>query len=663
MPEFKLISKYKPAGDQPKAIEQVLSGLLEKKKDQVILGVTGSGKTFTMANIIEKSNRPTLIMSHNKTLAAQIYSEMKDLFPENAVEYFVSYYDYYQPEAYLPRTDTFIEKDASINEQIDLMRHSATRSLLERRDVIVVSSVSCIYGLGSPDLYYQMVLTLKKGEQYPRSEILNKLVQLQYERNDINFVRGCFRVSGENIDVFPSHYSDKAWRLSFFGNDLENISEFDPLTGKKFTKLDSIVIYAKSHFVTPKSVIDKAIFGIEDELQLRIAYYKNNSQYVEEQRIRQRTHFDLEMLMSTGSCKGIENYSRYLTGRSAGKPPPTLFEYLPKDSLLFVDESHVTVPQIGAMYKGDRSRKNSLVEYGFRLPSALDNRPLQFEEWEELRPQTIYVSATPASFELEKTHGEFVELIIRPTGLLDPICVIKPAINQVDDLMEEIKNTINQGMRILVTTLTKKMAEDLSDYLSEAGYKVSYLHSEVHTLERIEIIQNLRSGKYDILVGINLLREGLDIPECGLVAILDADKEGFLRSEVALIQTIGRAARNSEGKVILYADTLTKSISAAVTKTDARRILQQEYNIKNNIIPTTIDKKLSAIQELQRVENIINEPKKDISQLLTNRTKLRNYIVKLKKEMLQAANNLDFEKAARIRDEVIELEKAELEFL
>ncbi len=663
MAEFKLASKYKPAGDQPKAIEQILQGLTEQKKDQVMLGVTGSGKTFTMANIIASCNRPALIMSHNKTLAAQIYSEMKGLFPENAVEYFVSYYDYYQPEAYLPRSDTFIEKDASINDQIDLMRHSATRSLLERKDVIVVSSVSCIYGLGSPDLYYQMVLTLKKGEKYLRTEILNKLVQLQYERNDINFTRGSFRVSGENIDIFPAHYADKAWRLSFFGNELENISEFDPLTGKKFAKLESAVIFAKSHFVTPKSIIDKAITGIEDELQLRIAYYKENSQYVEEQRIRQRTHFDLEMLMSTGSCKGIENYSKYLTGRSTGKPPPTLFEYLPKDSLLFVDESHVTVSQIGAMYKGDRSRKTVLVDYGFRLPSALDNRPLQFEEWEELRPQTIYVSATPSSFELNKTEGEFVEMIIRPTGLLDPICVIKPATNQVDDLMEEIKTSISKGMRILVTTLTKRMAEDLSDYLAEAGYKVSYLHSEVHTLERIEIIQDLRSGKYDVLVGINLLREGLDIPECGLVAILDADKEGFLRSEVALIQTIGRAARNSEGRVVLYADNMTKSINAAVSKTHARRVLQHEYNVKNNITPTTIDKKLSALQELQRVENVVEESKKDISVLLTDRTKLRNYIVKLKKEMLQAANNLDFEKAAKMRDEVIELEKAELEFL
>ena len=659
MNEFKLISKYKPAGDQPSAIEKIITGLQEDKKDQVMLGITGSGKTFTMANIIAKTNRPALIMAHNKTLAAQLYSELKELFPDNAVEYFVSYYDYYQPEAYVPRTDTFIEKDASINEQIDLMRHSATRSLLERKDVIVVSSVSCIYGLGSPELYYQMVFTLHKGEKYSRAEVLSNLVQLQYERNDINFARGCFRVNGENIDVFPAHYSEKAWRLSFFGDILEELYEFDPLTGKKLIKLDSAVIYAKSHFVTPRAIINRAISEIQEELQKRLAYYSSQNMALEYQRLNQRTQFDLEMLTETGSCRGIENYSRYLTGRGVGIPPPTLFEYLPKNSLLFVDESHVTVPQIGAMYSGDKSRKTVLVDYGFRLPSALDNRPLKFEEWEKYRPQTVFVSATPGPYELGKTEGEVVELVIRPTGLLDPLCVVKPASNQVDDLMEEIRKTISQNLRVLVTTLTKKMAEDLSEYLSENGYKVSYLHSEVHTLDRIEVIRDLRSGKYDVLVGINLLREGLDIPECGLVAILDADKEGFLRSEVALIQTIGRAARNSEGRVILYADNMTKSLTKAITITANRRVLQQEYNIKNNIIPKTISKTIHALLELEKVEKL-GESKKDI---IVNKKKLTSYIEKLHKEMRGCASNLDFEEAAKIRDQIQELEKAALELL
>jgi len=658
MNQFKIVSKYKPAGDQPNAIAKIVEGLEAGKKDQVMLGVTGSGKTYTMANIIEKMGKPTLIMAHNKTLAAQIHSEMKDLFPDNAVEYFVSYYDYYQPEAYVPRTDTFIEKDASINEQIDLMRHSATRSLLERRDVIVVSSVSCIYGLGSPDLYYQMVLTLKLGEKYNRSEILNKLVQLQYERNDINFARGCFRVNGENIDVFPAHYSEKAWRLGFFGDVLDVISEFDPLTGRKLAKLDAAVIYAKSHFVTPREIINKAIQGIQDELQVRLEYFRANNMLLEAQRLNQRAQFDLEMLMESGTCKGIENYSRYLTGRGVGIPPPTLFEYFPKDSLLFVDECHVTVPQIGAMYSGDKSRKTVLVDYGFRLPSALDNRPLKFEEWESYRPQTVFVSATPGPYEIAKTEGEIVELIIRPTGLLDPICIVKPAVNQVDDLMDEIKQTIAKGLRVLVTTLTKKMAEELTEYLTESGYKVSYLHSEVLTLERIEVIRDLRTGKIDVLVGINLLREGIDIPECGLVAILDADKEGFLRSAVALIQTIGRAARNSEGRVVLYADNMTKSIEKAMSETARRRIIQHEYNIKNNIIPTTVTKNISALRELEKVESFAG---KKVSELLTNKVKLKVYIDKLRKDMNKAASNLDFEEAAKLRDEISELQKAELE--
>lgn len=657
---FNLVSKYTPAGDQPKAIESLVKGLGEGKKDQVMLGITGSGKTFTMANIIAKTGRPALIMAHNKTLAAQIYSEMKELFPENAVEYFVSYYDFYQPEAYVPRTDTFIEKDASINEQIDLMRHSATRSLLERRDVIVVSSVSCIYGLGSPELYYQMVLTLNEGEKYSRNHVVSKLVELQYERNDLNFTRGSFRISGENIDVFPAHYAEKAWRLNFFGDLLENISEFDPLTGHKLSKLKSAVIYSKSHFVTPRDVINKAIKGIEDELQLRLAHYKSMESHVEYQRLNQRTQFDLEMLTETGSCKGIENYSRYLTGRGVGIPPPTLFEYLPKDALLFVDESHVTVPQIGAMYNGDKARKSVLVEYGFRLPSAMDNRPLKFEEWEEFRPQTIYVSATPSKYELERTEGEIVELIIRPTGLLDPECFIRPVTNQVDDLMEEIRKTVAQGFRIIVTTLTKKMAEDLTEYLQEAGVKVSYLHSEVQTLERIEIIKDLRGGKIDVIIGINLLREGLDIPECGLVAILDADKAGFLRSEVALIQTIGRAARNSEGRVILYADVITNAIDKAIKITEARRAIQKEYNLKNNIIPTTINKKISALAEFEKVEKVL-DPGVSIKELIADKSKLKKYIEKLKKDMKVAASNLEFEEAGKIRDQIHELENAEIE--
>lgn len=661
MSKFQLTSRFKPAGDQPHAIKKLSAGLDEDKKDQVLLGITGSGKTFTMANIIQNTNRPALIMAHNKTLAAQLYSEMKELFPENAVEYFVSYYDYYQPEAYVPRTDTYIEKDSSINEQIDLLRHSATRSLLERRDVIVVSSVSCIYGLGSPDLYYQMVLELEKGKEYNVSEIISKLVELQYERNDINFIRGSFRVKGDNIDVFPAHYSEKAWRLTFFGNYLEAIYEFDPLTGEKLAKLKKAVIYAKSHYVTPQDVIKRASENIKQELQERLAHYKEEGKDLEYQRLNQRTQYDLEMLQETGTCKGIENYSRYLTGRGVGVPPPTLYEYLPKDAILFVDESHVTIPQIGAMYNGDFARKSVLVEHGFRLPSALDNRPLKFEEWERYRPQTIYVSATPGPYELRKTEGEITELIIRPTGLLDPQCFVKPASTQVDDLMEEIRKTINSGFRVLVTTLTKKMSENLTDYLSDSGYKVTYLHSEIHTLDRVEIIKELRSGKVDVLVGINLLREGLDIPECGLVAILDADKEGFLRSEVSLIQTIGRAARNSEGRVVLYADNMTKSLKKAIEKTENRRKVQHEYNIKHNITPKTIDKKISAIIELEKIQEIESIKDDDLHKFLKDENKIKKYIEKLKKEMKKEASNLEFEEAAKIRDQINELEKALLE--
>ncbi|HJD55355.1 MAG TPA: excinuclease ABC subunit UvrB [Rickettsia endosymbiont of Pyrocoelia pectoralis] len=659
MTNFSIMSDYKPAGDQPRAIDEIIKELKRNARSQMLLGITGSGKTFTMANIIERTNRPTLIMAHNKTLAAQIYSEMKSIFPKNAVEYFVSYYDYYQPEAYIPKTDVFIEKDSSINEQIDLMRHSATRSLLERRDVIVVSSVSCIYGLGSPDLYYQMTVTLEPGKIYPRDKLLNDLVNLQYERNDIGFERGCFRVKGDNVDVFPSHYSDKAWRLSFFGNELEYIHEFDPLTGEKLVKLDKAIIYGNSHFVMPKETVNQAISEIEEELQKRLEFLKSQDKLLEAQRLNQRTQYDLEMLTETGSCKGVENYSRFFTGRNVGEPPPTLFEYLPKDALLFVDESHVSVPQIRAMYNGDRARKEVLVEHGFRLPSALDNRPLKFEEWENFRPQTVFVSATPGPFELHETDGKVVELIIRPTGLLDPECIIKPATNQVEDLIGEIQSTIAKGFRVLVTTLTKKMAEDLTTYLQELKYKTSYLHSNVHTLERIEILRDLRQGTIDILVGINLLREGLDIPECGLVAILDADKEGFLRSEVSLIQTIGRAARNSEGRVILYADKMTKSIDKAMSETSRRRLIQQEHNEKHGITPKTINRTIHALAELEKVGNKLD--KKQAHTLFDNPAKLKAHIEKLKKEMLKAASNLEFKQAAKLRDQLKTLEEAALE--
>lgn len=659
MTKFKIHSNYKPNGDQPKAIKELTNGLNEGEKTQMLLGITGSGKTFTMANIIEQTNRPALIMAHNKTLAAQLYSELKLLFPDNAVEYFVSYYDYYQPEAYIARTDTYIEKDSSINEQIDLLRHSATRSLLERRDVIVVSSVSCIYGLGSPDLYYQMTLLLEKGKNYKRDFLLRELVRLQYERNDIAFERGTFRVRGECVDVFPAHYSSKAWRLSFFGDELEYISEFDPLTGEKFKQLEKAVIYSTSHFVTPADTIKRAIGDIAIELEQRVAYYKANNMLVEAQRINQRTQYDMEMLQATGSCKGIENYSRFLTGREAGNPPPTLFEYLPKDSLLFIDESHVTIPQIRAMYNGDRARKASLIEHGFRLPSAFDNRPLKFEEWLDYRPQTIYVSATPGPFELDETQGVVTELIIRPTGLLDPECIVRPASSQVDDLIGEIKTVIAQNMRVLVTTLTKKMAEDLGTYLSELGIKATYLHSSIQTLERIEIIRDLREGNIEVLVGVNLLREGLDIPECALVAIMDADKEGFLRSETSLIQTIGRAARNSEGRVILYADHQTKSIEKALRETNRRRTLQMEYNKKHNITPATISSKIHALTELQQVSDAIGNDKAKAA--IKDPAALNKQILQLRKEMKKAAADLEFEEAAKIRDKILILEEAALD--
>ena len=651
MEKFQLESKFSPNGDQPVAIDRIIKGLDANKKDQVLLGITGSGKTFTMANVIAQTNRPCIIMAPNKTLAAQVYQEMKEFFPSNAIEYFVSYYDYYQPEAYIARTDTYIEKDSSINEQIDLLRHSATRSLLERKDVIVVSSVSCIYGLGSPELYYNMTIKVECGKSYERKDFINQLVALQYERNDMNFVRGSFRVTGETIDIFPSHYSEKAWRLNFFMNELEEINEFDPLTGKKLAKLSAAVIYANSHYVTPRNIVDKAVKQIQEDLELRIAEFESMGKLIEAQRIAQRTRYDIEMLITTGHCKGIENYTRYLNGQVAGSPPPTLFQYLPKNALLFVDESHVTIPQIGAMYKGDRARKESLVEHGFRLPSALDNRPLKFEEWEEFRPQSLYISATPSSWELNKTEGAFVQQIIRPTGLLDPICIVKPAISQVEDLIGEVQKTIAAGFRILVTVLTKKMAEELSEYFKELAYKASYMHSEIKTLERMQIIQQFRKGEFDILIGINLLREGLDIPECALVAILDADKEGFLRSETSLIQTIGRAARNSNGRVILYADRVTNSIEKAMDITNKRRKVQEEYNIAHNIKPLTIEKSLQNLFEELKIES-----EEDSEAQFINEEACAKSLNILRKQMLTAASNLEFEKAAGLRDRIKRLE-------
>jgi excinuclease ABC subunit B len=658
---FILNSNYSPAGDQPQAIESLTTGIENNKKDQVLLGITGSGKTFTMANVIQRTGRPALIMAHNKTLAAQLYSEMQGFFPENAVEYFVSYYDYYQPEAYVPRTDTFIEKDASINEQIDLLRHSATRALLERRDVVVVSSVSCIYGLGSPELYASMTLSLEKGKDYPRSQLLDKLIELQYERNDVNFTRGKFRVSGDTVDVFPSHYSEKAWRLGFFGDELEEIHEFDPLTGKKIAVLEKAVIYANSHFVTPRPTIERAIEEIQEELRERLSYLKSQDKALEAQRLEQRTQFDLEMLRETGTCKGIENYSRYLSGKNPGDPPPTLFEYLPSDAILFVDESHVTIPQIGGMYNGDQARKRTLVDYGFRLPSAMDNRPLKFSEWQQMRPQTIYVSATPSKYEFDQTEGEYAEQIVRPTGLLDPECVVRPVTGQVDDLLNEIKITTREkNLRVLVTTLTKKMAEDLTEYLTESGIKVSYLHSEINTLDRVEIIKDLRAGNVEVIVGVNLLREGLDIPECGLVAILDADKEGFLRSEISLIQTIGRAARNSESKVVLYADKRTKSLQKALDETYRRRNKQQEYNEKHGITPKTINREIMELSQFEQVKQETGGDNKEAEEHIKDPKKLDKTIKSLHKEMLQAASDLDFEKAAELRDKIKKLEEASI---
>ncbi|MBY0282197.1 MAG: excinuclease ABC subunit UvrB [Alphaproteobacteria bacterium] len=655
---LKIESPFEPAGDQPAAISELVEGLKKGERDQVLLGVTGSGKTFTMAHVIKSLQRPALILAPNKILAAQLYGEMKDFFPHNAVEYFVSYYDYYQPEAYVARTDTYIEKTASINEQIDRMRHSATRSLLERKDVIVVASVSCIYGIGGVTTYSEMIVPLKAGQIVSQQDIIRRLIELQYKRNDIAFGRGTFRVRGDILEVFPAHYEDRAWRLSFFGDEIEKIIEMDALTGEKFAELEQVTVFANSHYVTPGPTIQQAIKKIQADLKIRLQEFEEQGKLLEYQRLEQRTKFDLEMMAATGSCAGIENYSRYLTGRAPGQAPPTLFEYLPKDAILIVDESHVAVPQLGAMYKGDRARKTTLYEHGFRLPSCADNRPLKFEEWEEMRPQTVFVSATPGPWELEKTQGSFVEQVIRPTGLIDPVCEIHPCEHQVDDLIHECKLTVAKGFRALVTTLTKKMAEALTDYLNEAGLKVRYLHSDIETLERIEIIRGLRLGEFEVLVGINLLREGLDIPECGLVAILDADKEGYLRSKTSLLQTIGRAARNVEGKVILYADKMTKSMDGALSETNRRREKQAEYNKANNITPASVKKGISgALQSISDADYADVE----IDAPVLSAKEITKRKVQLEKQMKDAAGNLEFEEAARLRDEIRKLDKMELE--
>ncbi len=654
--KFKIKSDFKPAGDQPEAIKKLVKSAKKGEFNQVLLGVTGSGKTFTMAKVIEETNRPALILAPNKTLAAQLYGEMKTFFPENAVEYFVSYYDYYTPEAYVPRSDTYIEKEASINEQIDRMRHSATRSLLERDDVLIVASVSCIYGLGSVEAYSKMTLTLQRNYDYNRNQIIKSLVALQYKRNDQNFYRGTFRARGEYLEIFPSHLEDRAWRLNLFGDKLEKIEEFDPLTGDQVRELNLIKVYANSHYITPKPTVEQAVINIRKELEITLKKHKSENKLLEAQRLEERTKFDLEMIEATGSCAGIENYSRFLSGRKPGEPPPTLFEYFPDNTLVFVDESHVTVPQLNGMFKGDRSRKSTLAEYGFRLPSCMDNRPLKFEEWDLMRTQTIFVSATPGPWELEQTKGKFIDQVIRPTGLIDPAVEIRPAKNQVDDLMHECKKVIDKNYRVLVTTLTKKMAEDLTEYLHENGIKVRYLHSDIDTLERIEIMRDLRMGVFDILVGINLLREGLDIPECALVGILDADKEGFLRSETSLIQTIGRAARNVDGKVILYADKETKSIKKAIKETDRRRSIQIEYNKKNKIDAKSVKKEISDI-----LESVYEKDYVKISEGSNIGGNLKKHLKALDRKMKEAASNLEFEEAAKIRDEIRKLESTELE--
>ena len=652
---------YEPNGDQPRAIGELVTGLQGGDRDQVLLGVTGSGKTFTMAKVIEAVQRPTLILAPNKTLAAQLYGEMKSFFPENAVEYFVSYYDYYQPEAYVPRTDTYIEKDAQINEQIDRMRHSATQSLLERNDVVIVASVSCIYGIGSVETYSRMVVKLEAGGQIDRDVLVKGLVEQQYRRNDNFFARGTFRIRGETVDLWPSHLEDRAWRVSLFGDEIEAIREFDPLTGEITAEMERVSIYANSHYVTPRPTLTQAITRIKDELKEHLAKLHAEGKLLEAQRLEQRTIFDIEMMETTGSCKGIENYSRYLTGRNPGEPPPTLFEYLPENALLIVDESHVTVPQIGGMYRGDYARKTVLSEYGFRLPSCTDNRPLKFEEWDTYRPASIFVSATPGPWEMERTGGAFAEQVIRPTGLVDPVTEIRPVEKQVDDLLAECQEVAKHGGRVLVTTLTKRMAEDLTEYMTEAGIRVRYLHSDIDTLERIEIIRDLRKGVFDVLIGINLLREGLDIPECALVAILDADKEGFLRSTTSLIQTIGRAARNVDGRVVLYADVMTDSLRRALEETARRRSRQQAWNTEHGITPQTIRRDISsALQSIYEQDYVTVDALEGEETAQFIGKDLKATIAELERKMRAAAADLEFETAARLRDEIKRLESLDL---
>ncbi len=652
--EFYLESKYQPMGDQPTAISELVDGVNDGRRSQVLLGVTGSGKTFTMANVIAQLGRPALIMAPNKILAAQLYTEMKSFFPRNHVEYFVSYYDYYQPEAYVPTTDTYIDKDASINEQLDRMRHSATRAMLEERDVVVVSSVSSIYGMGSPEQYAGMKLVLRAGDVISMRDVIRALVDIQYKRNDTAFARGDFRVRGDTLDLFPSHTMDRGWKFSFWGDEIEEIWEFDTLTGARLQKLDRVVVYPNTHYATPMPTVLQAISQIRDDLKERLEYFHENMKYIEEQRLRERVNFDIEMMESTGTCRGIENYSRYLSGRKPGQPPPTLFEYLPKDAVLFIDESHVTVPQIGAMSRGDRARKETLSQYGFRLPSCVDNRPLTFDEWDNFRPQTIFVSATPADWELEQSGGIVSEQVIRPTGLLDPVCEVRPTEHQVDDLLSTIKGVSG---RVLVTTLTKKMAEQLTDYLNENNVRAKYLHSDIETLERIELLRELRMGKFDVLVGINLLREGLDVPECELVAIMDADKEGFLRSTRSLIQTIGRAARNANGRVILYADKITDSMKSALDETARRREKQMAYNTAHGITPTTVSKAIFAeVGEKQEKTDKSRKFVYDKSGGVMDAESIRREIKKLTQQMMRAAEDLEFERAAEMRDAVRRLE-------